>query len=98
MFYILPFWIELKPSGASRSPLIVRVDPNLVHVEEQAPSKANARRFRRHGGYSRADRNFRLERLFLTHPENRMSRHTIGRPIFDHGARKNIDNNLFSHG
>ncbi|SRR5713101_2965511 len=29
----LPFWIELSHLGASRSPLIVRVDPNLVRVE-----------------------------------------------------------------
>src|SRR5437867_11463950 len=43
--FVLPFWIELKPLCALRSPLIVRVDPNLVQVEERA--WWNARRFRR---------------------------------------------------
>jgi hypothetical protein len=30
-----------------RSPLIVRLDPDLAHVEEEAWLKANARRFRK---------------------------------------------------
>jgi hypothetical protein len=37
--FYLPFWIELKPLGASRSPLIVRVDPNFVYVEEGLPAR-----------------------------------------------------------
>jgi hypothetical protein len=35
-------WIELSHLGASRSPLIVRVDPNLVQIEKQVRWKANA--------------------------------------------------------
>jgi len=35
-------WIQLSHRDALRAPLIVRVDPNLVQVKEQARWKANA--------------------------------------------------------
>jgi hypothetical protein len=42
--------IQLSHLGASRSPLVVRVDPNLVHVEKQAagqPTRARVRPLRK---------------------------------------------------
>jgi hypothetical protein len=32
-------WIELEPCWCGAKPLIVRVDPNLAHVEEEAQLK-----------------------------------------------------------
>ena len=42
IIFEIMIWIQLSQLGALRSPLIVRVDPNLVHVEEGARSRANA--------------------------------------------------------
>ena len=46
------------------------------------------------GGYSRADRNFRSERLFLTNPRIN-EQGTIDMPHLDDGARKNINMTYF---
>ena len=42
IIFEIMIWIELSHLVASRSPLIVRVDPDLVQIEKQARWKANA--------------------------------------------------------
>jgi hypothetical protein len=40
------FWIELTPLDESRSPLIVRVDPNLAYAERMLNRRLNSRTYR----------------------------------------------------